>query len=109
MATFLDKGRPATPHDILSDREMQVLRLLGQGKTVSAIADDVALSARTISTSRARPLEKHKLRTMASASYRHTQTSFRIAANRSRHFSSSQVWGWQGRYYARVEARRIRR
>jgi len=58
-------GQPATPHDMLSDREMEVLRLLGQGKTVSRIADDIALSAKTISTYRARLLEKLQLRTTA--------------------------------------------
>lgn len=65
MATFLDTGQPATPHDRLSDREMEVLRLLGQGKTVSRIADDIALSTKTISTYRARLLEKLQLRTTA--------------------------------------------
>jgi two-component system, NarL family, invasion response regulator UvrY len=65
MATFLDQGQPATPHDRLSDREMEVLRLLGQGKTVSMIADDIALSAKTVSTYRARLLEKLQLRTTA--------------------------------------------
>jgi DNA-binding NarL/FixJ family response regulator len=65
MAAFIDTGQPETPHDILSDREMEVLRLLGQGKTVSAIADDMALSVKTISTYRARLLEKLTLRTTA--------------------------------------------
>lgn len=65
MATFLGTGQPATPHDMLSDREIEVLRLLGQGKTVSTIADDIALSVKTISTYRARLLEKLQLRTTA--------------------------------------------
>lgn len=65
MATFLDTGQPAALHDRLSDREMEVLRLLGQGKTVSTIADDIALSVKTISTYRARLLEKLQLRTTA--------------------------------------------
>ena len=65
MATFLDQGQPAALHDMLSDREMEVLRLLGQGHTVSMIADDIALSVKTISTYRARLLEKLQLRTTA--------------------------------------------
>lgn len=65
MAAFIDSGQPATPHDRLSDREMEVLRFLGQGKTVSAIADDLALSVKTISTYRSRLLEKLKLHTTA--------------------------------------------
>lgn len=65
MATFLGTGQPEAPHDRLSDREMEVLRLLGQGKTVSTIADDIALSVKTISTYRSRLLEKLQLRTTA--------------------------------------------
>ena len=65
MADLLDLGQPATLHERLSDREMEVLRLLGQGKTVSAIANEMALSVKTISTYRARLLEKLKLRTTA--------------------------------------------
>lgn len=65
MANHLHLGQPATLHERLSDREMQVLRLLGQGKTISAIADDMALSVKTISTYRARLLDKLKLRTTA--------------------------------------------
>lgn len=62
---FMKDGQPASPHDRLSDREMEVLRLLGQGKTVSLIADDMALSVKTISTYRARILEKLNLHTTA--------------------------------------------
>lgn len=65
MADLFDLGQPAMLHERLSDREMEVLRLLGQGKTVSAIADDMALSVKTISTYRARLLEKLRLRTTA--------------------------------------------
>jgi two-component system, NarL family, invasion response regulator UvrY len=65
IASYLEAGQPATPHALLSDREMEVLRLLGQGKTASAIADEMALSVKTISTYRARILEKLNLRTTA--------------------------------------------
>jgi DNA-binding NarL/FixJ family response regulator len=63
MASFLGTGQPAEPHAILSNREMEVLRLFGQGKTGSMIADDIALSPKTISTYRARLLEKLQLHT----------------------------------------------
>lgn len=46
------------PHEMLSDREFQVLCLLGAGKTVSEIAAQCCLSVKTISTYRARLLEK---------------------------------------------------
>jgi two-component system, NarL family, invasion response regulator UvrY len=65
MADLLDHRQPETLHERLSDREMEVLRLLGQGKTVSAIADEMALSVKTISTYRGRLLEKLKLATTA--------------------------------------------
>lgn len=51
-----DSGRP--PHERLSDREFQVLRLLGSGRTVSEIAEELTLSVKTVSTYRARLLEK---------------------------------------------------
>jgi DNA-binding NarL/FixJ family response regulator len=52
-----DAGDKAT-HDQLSDREMQVLQLLASGKTVSEVAEELSLSVNTISTYRARMLEK---------------------------------------------------
>lgn len=55
----------ATPHESLSDREYQVLRMLGSGQTVSDIARDVGLSVKTVSTYRARVLEKLGMRTNA--------------------------------------------
>ena len=55
----------ATPHDSLSDREYQVLRLLGSGQTASDIARDLGLSVKTVSTYRMRVLEKLGMRTSA--------------------------------------------
>ncbi|MBI3902045.1 MAG: response regulator transcription factor [Nitrosomonadales bacterium] len=57
------------PHEILSDREYQVLRLLGSGKTVSAIAEALSLSVKTVSTYRAHILEKMKLKNNAELTY----------------------------------------
>jgi DNA-binding NarL/FixJ family response regulator len=54
-----------TPHDALSDREYQVLRLLGSGQTVSDIARDLSLSVKTVSTYRMRVLDKLGMRTNA--------------------------------------------
>ena len=54
----LDADPDAMPHAALSDREYQVLRLLASGRTVGRIADDLALSVKTVSTYRARLLEK---------------------------------------------------
>jgi len=48
-------------HESLSDREMQVLQMLASGKTVSEVAEEISLSVNTISTYRARLLEKLSL------------------------------------------------
>jgi two-component system invasion response regulator UvrY len=59
-------AKPATaPHDVLSDREYQVLRMFGSGQTVSDIARLLGLSVKTVSTYRARVLEKLGMRTNA--------------------------------------------
>jgi two-component system, NarL family, invasion response regulator UvrY len=46
------------PHERLSDREYQVFRLLASGKTIGEISELLALSVKTVSTYRARILEK---------------------------------------------------
>ncbi|MDB5226730.1 MAG: response regulator transcription factor [Bacteroidota bacterium] len=58
--TMNDNGSKLT-HEQLSDREMQVLQLIASGKTVSDIAELISLSINTISTYRARLLEKLSL------------------------------------------------
>jgi DNA-binding NarL/FixJ family response regulator len=58
-----ESGRP--PHEQLSDREYQVLCLIASGKTVSEIAAELALSVKTISTYRARVLEKTRMKSNA--------------------------------------------
>jgi two-component system invasion response regulator UvrY len=55
----------ATPHEALSDREYQVLRMVGSGQTVSDIARGLGLSVKTVSTYRSRVLEKLGMRTNA--------------------------------------------
>ena len=53
------------PHETLSDREYQVMCLIASGKTVTEIADQLALSVKTVSTYRSRILEKMKMKTNA--------------------------------------------
>ena len=55
----------AAPHERLSDREFEVLRALGSGLMVKEVAAELALSVKTVSTYRARLLEKLGLRTKA--------------------------------------------
>jgi len=54
-----DSEKP--PHETLSNREYQVLKLLAQGRSVTQIAQQLTLSANTISTYRARIFEKLNL------------------------------------------------
>ncbi|NOT21677.1 MAG: response regulator transcription factor [Nitrospiraceae bacterium] len=63
LAVMVESGKDEPLHSSLSDREMQVLRLLGKGKTASAIAKDLCLSIKTISTYRSRILHKLSCRT----------------------------------------------
>lgn len=58
LLDYLDLPADAPLHSVLSDREFQVLCLLSKGNTVSRIADELSLSVKTISTYRARILEK---------------------------------------------------
>lgn len=61
----LHPDRHGVPHERLSDREFQVLRMIGSGRTVSEIAVALTLSVKTISTYRSRVLEKMDMRTNA--------------------------------------------
>jgi two-component system invasion response regulator UvrY len=61
----LERGVDRPPDETLSDREFQVMRLIASGKTLSEIADLLSLSDKTISTYRARVMEKMGMRTNA--------------------------------------------
>jgi DNA-binding NarL/FixJ family response regulator len=52
-------------HENLSNREYQVMRSLGAGKAIKEIAEELFLSVRTVSTYRARVLEKMNMKTNA--------------------------------------------
>lgn len=53
------------PHGSLSDREFDVFKLLAAGRTITEIADQLSISATTVSTYRSRILEKMNMRTNA--------------------------------------------
>jgi two-component system invasion response regulator UvrY len=61
LANELGTDENKLPHQTLSDREYQIFLLLASAKTVTEIADALALSVKTISTYRSRILEKMKL------------------------------------------------
>ena len=58
LALRVGKDFTGTPHETLSDREYEVMSRIALGKTVTEIAEELSLSAKTISTYRARILEK---------------------------------------------------
>lgn len=65
MASYLAIDVQKAPHERLSDREFLVLRMIASGKPVSEIAKELSLSVATISTYRARLLEKMDMKNNA--------------------------------------------
>lgn len=65
LANTLGRDADAMPHETLSDREYQTLCLIAAGKTLSQIAEELSLSAKTVSVYRARLLEKMGLKNNA--------------------------------------------
>ncbi|MDO8989306.1 MAG: response regulator transcription factor [Sideroxyarcus sp.] len=62
-AMAFDSGENANraPHELLSEREFHILRLLVQGKSVNEIADELVISNKTVSTHKARLMLKLNL------------------------------------------------
>ena len=65
LASYLARGESDESHELLSDREYQVLGLLANGKSIGSIASELHLSPNTISTYRSRILEKLHLESTA--------------------------------------------
>lgn len=65
LADELDKDPDKLPHEILSDREYQVMLMIASGKPVGAIARELCLSVKTISSYRANILLKTKMKNNA--------------------------------------------
>ena len=69
LAGQLDRDTDKPPHELLSERELQVFLRLAKGETAGAIADALALSVKTVSTYRARILEKLVLSSNSDITY----------------------------------------
>ena len=69
LAMYLDTEMEKPVHELLSDREFQVILMIASGKTVSEIASELSLSVKTISTNRSRALTKMGLKTNAEITY----------------------------------------
>ena len=65
MVSELTGDSDKRPHEILSDREYEILCLIASGKTATQIAKELVLSVKTVSTYRSRILEKMNLSTNA--------------------------------------------
>lgn len=65
LASDFDQQSTKSPHELLSDRELHVFKLIAEGKGVSEIADKLSLSITTVSTYRARILDKMEIKTNA--------------------------------------------
>jgi DNA-binding NarL/FixJ family response regulator len=65
LAYYVESESELPPHERLAQREFQVLTLIGSGKTVGEIAAELSLSVKTVSTYRARLLEKMNMKTNA--------------------------------------------
>ena len=65
LATEFEADSEKPLHDILSDREYQVLRMIAEGKTVKDIAKELSLSIKTVSTYRTRIMDKMKMKSNA--------------------------------------------
>ena len=62
LANTFSSGTGKSPHESLSDREFDVMKLLANGKSVSEIAEMFSLSVTTVSTYRARVMAKMELK-----------------------------------------------
>lgn len=61
LASDLDENSEKSIHDILSDREFQILILIASGKTQTAISEELSIGVSTVNTYRSRILEKLNL------------------------------------------------
>lgn len=65
LAMAIDQNHDGPLHISLSDREFEVFRKIASGKTVSEVADQMALSVKTVSTYRSRILMKMSMKNNA--------------------------------------------
>jgi len=65
LAYVVERDIDRPPHETLSDREYQVMCMIAQGKALKDIAEELYLSPKTISTYRARLLDKMQMKNNA--------------------------------------------
>lgn len=65
LADSVNRETEKPLHEVLSDREFDVFKLLATGKTITEIAHQLSLSSTTVSTYRSRIMEKMKMKSNA--------------------------------------------
>jgi two-component system invasion response regulator UvrY len=65
LAFDMEIGAEKLPHEMLSDREYQVMCMIAKGKTIKEIAGELSLSVKTISTHRSRIMDKMRMKSNA--------------------------------------------
>lgn len=65
LAEHVQDDSQGMPHEHLSDREFQTVRLIASGRTLTEIANELCISPKTVSVYRARVLEKMGLHSNA--------------------------------------------
>jgi len=65
LASDLRADKERAPHELLSDREFNVMKMLAAGNSITEIATQLSLSPTTISTYRSRIMEKMKMKANA--------------------------------------------
>jgi DNA-binding NarL/FixJ family response regulator len=65
MVSMLQSAGRVYAHETLSDREYQIMCMIGEGKNTNEIADQLAISPKTVGTYRSRIFSKMKLTTNA--------------------------------------------
>lgn len=65
LALDLNGNHEADPHTLLSDREFQIFRMIVSGASLGSIADELSLSVKTVSTHKARILQKMRMTSSA--------------------------------------------
>ncbi len=69
LASELEPSNDKALHERLSDREYHILCMIAKGKSSNEIAEELALSVKTVSTHRARVLEKMGMKSNAELTY----------------------------------------
>lgn len=69
LAFYLEADAEKPIHETLSDREYKVMLMIGSGKTVKEVADEMFLSVKTVSTYRVRALNKMGMKNNAEFTY----------------------------------------